>query len=135
MEFCQRQNSQAIRRSRIAGVGIKKLGFIERAYELALEFYSSVREAAKRRVDSAETLYHALSPFFKSWGKKHEEDAQPTKKQELRDFKGLQRGTHNGMLFIENEKPKLTGGKRKTIDESFKNTAEFKESEDGEIKE
>jgi hypothetical protein len=39
------------------------------------------------------------------------------------------------MLVIENEKPKLTGGKHKFIDESFKDTAEFKESEEGKISE
>ena len=32
-------------------------------------------------------------------------------------------------------RPKMTGGKRKIINESFKDTAEFKESEDGEFKE
>jgi len=185
------QHLRSLDRKRLNGVGIKKLGFIEAAYELALEngeflphyltlarfgkdieyftdfraltnlttqikeqlwnitiqsadiaytdaleFYASVREAAKRRVDAAETLYASLSPFFKSWGKKHEsEGAEPTKKEELREFKGLQRGTHNGMLVIENEKPKLTAGKHKFIDESFKDTAEFKDIEQGEIKE
>jgi hypothetical protein len=35
--------------------------------------------------------------------------AAPTKKQALRDFKGLESGKHDGVLFIENEKPKMTG--------------------------
>ena len=183
---------RALDRKRLNGVGIKKLGFIERAYELALEngeflphyltldrfgndfeyfldfraltdttaqireqlwnitiqsadiaytdaleFYSSVREAAKRRVDAAETLYAALFPFFKEHGKRgvNGEEAEPTKKEELREFKGLQRGTHDGVLVIENEKPKLTGGKHKFMDESFKDTEQFKESEEGEIRE
>jgi hypothetical protein len=182
---------RALDRKRLNGVGIKKLGFIERAYELALEngeflphyltldrfgkdfeyfmdfrslttttgqireqlwnitidsadivytdaleFYASVREAAKRRVDAAETLFAALSPFFKSWGRKHEgEEAEPTKKEELREAKGLIKGTHDGVLVIENEKPKLTGGKHKFIDESFKDTAEFKDIEQGKITE
>jgi hypothetical protein len=185
------QHLRSLDRKRLNGVGIKKLGFIEAAYELALEngeflphyltlarfgkdieyltefraltnltaqireqlwnitiqsadiaytdaleFYASVREAAKRRVDAAESLYAALSPFFKSWGKKHGgEDAEPTKKEELREFKGLQRGTHDGMLVIENEKPKLTGGKHKFIDETFKDAEQFKDIEQGEIKE
>ena len=182
------QHLRALDRMRLNGVGIKKMGFIERAYELALEnteflphyltierfgadvqyfmdfrsltdvtaqlreqfwnitiksadiaytdaleFYSSVREAAKRRVDAAETLYAALSPFFKRHRMENEE--QPTKKQALRDFKGLESGKHDGVLFIENEKPKMTGGKRKIIDEKFSDSAEFKESEEGEIKE
>jgi hypothetical protein len=182
---------RALDRRRLNGVGIKKLGFIERAYKLALEngeflphyltlerfgtdiqyfmdfrsltdlvsqireklwnitiqsadiaytdaleFYSSVREAAKRRVDATETIHNALSPFFKTMGKKHEgEEAEPTKKQELRDARGLIKGTHDGILVIENKKPKLTGGKHKFIDETFKDTAEFKESEQGAITE
>ena len=182
---------QAIRRSRIAGVGIKKLGFIERAYELALEngeflphyltlerfgtdiqyfvdfrtlvdlvtqireklwnvtiqsadiaytdaleFYASVREAAKRRVDAAETLFNALSPFFKSHGRRGANGEEvETEKQELRDAKALIHGKHDGKLIIENVKPKLTGGKRIISDETFKDSKKFKDDIEGEITE
>ena len=185
------QHLRALDRRRLNGVGVRKLGFIERAYEIALEnseflphyltierfgediqyfmdfrsltditaqireklwnitiqsadiaytdaleFYASVREAAKRRVDAAETIFNELSPFFRSHGRRTEDsEAQPTKKQALRDFKALESGRHDGILVIENRKPKLTGGKRKIIDETFKDTAEFKETEQGEIKE
>jgi len=185
------QHLRALDRMRLNGVGIKKLGFIERAYELALEnteflphyltierfgadlqyfmdfrsltdvtaqlreqfwnitiksadiaytdaleFYSSVREAAKRRVDAAETLYAALSPFFKRHRMENEDGtAAPTKKQALRDFKGLESGKHDGILVIENQKPQMTGGKRKIIDEKFSDSAKFKESEEGKIEE
>jgi len=135
---------RSLDRKRLNGVGIKKMGFIDRAYELALEnaeflphyltierfgtdiqyymdfrsltdlvgqireqlwnitiqsadiaytdaleFYSSVREAAKRRVDAAETLYSALAPFFKHH---RTETDQPTEKKALRDFKALEHG-------------------------------------------
>jgi hypothetical protein len=179
------QHLRSLDRMRLNGVGIKKLGFIERAYEVALEngeflphyltiekfgediqyfmdfrtltdltdqireklwnitiqsadiaytdgleFYASIREAAKRRVDAAETLHAALSIFFK---RHHSETADsetaPTKKQLKRDFNALERGTHEGFLAIENRKPKLTGGKRKVIDETFKDKAEFKDTE------
>jgi len=185
------QHLRALDRKRLNGVGVRKLGFIERAYEIALEnseflphyltierfgediqyfmdfrslvdlttqvreklwnitiqssdmaytdaleFYASVREAAKRRVDAAETIYHELSTFFKKMGMRTEEEgAEPTEKKALRDFKALQHGKHDGILVIENRKPKLTGGKRKIIDETFRDTAEFKETEQGEIKE
>jgi hypothetical protein len=185
------QHLRSLDRMRLNGVGIKKMGFIERAYEIALEngeflphyltierfgtdiqyfmefrtlvdlvsqireklwnitiqssdiaytdaleFYASVREAAKRRVDAAETIHNELSPFFKSRGRRTEaEDAPPTKKQALRDFKALDNGKHDGKLIIENTRPKLTGGKRVIIDESFKDTAQFKDDVDGEIKE
>ncbi len=63
------------------------------------------------------------------------EEAEPTKKQALRDFKALESGKHDGILVIENRNPKMTGGKRKTVDETFRDTAEFKETEQGEIQE
>ena len=182
------QHLRALDRMRLNGVGIKKLGFIERAYELALEngeflphyltvdrfgadieyfmdfrsltdlvaqireklwnitiqsadiaytdaleFYSSVREAAKRRVDAAETLHNTLSIFFKHH--KGETEEQPTQKKALRDFKALQHGKHDGKLVIENISPKMTGGKHRIIDETFTDNAQFRETEDGEIKE
>ena len=115
---------------------LAKLLAIRRSRIAALEFYASVREAAKRRVDAAETLFNALSPFFKPQGRRNaEEGEQPTKKQALRDFKALEEGKHDGKLIIENEKPKLTGGSRKIIDETFKDTAKFKGSVDGEVTE
>jgi len=181
------QHLRALDRRRLNGVGIHKLGFINRAYELALEngeflphyltlerfgtdiqyfvdfrslvdlvtqireklwnitiqsadiaytdaleFYASVREAAKRRVDAAETLHNALSVFFRHHRGETEE---PTEKEALRDFKALQHGKHDGKLVIENVKPKLTGGKRKIIDETFRDTAKFKDDIEGDITE
>jgi len=181
------QHLRALDRMRLNGVGIKKLGFIERAYELALEngeflphyltierfgtdiqyfmdfrsltdlvsqireklwnitiqsadiaytdaleFYASVREAAKRRVDAAETLHNALSPFFK---RHRGETDHETEKQELRDAKSLIHGKHDGKIVIENIRPKLTGGKRNIIDETFKDSAKFKDDIEGEITE
>jgi hypothetical protein len=182
------QHLRSLDRKRLNGVGVKKLGFVERAYEIALEnseflphyitierfgediqyfmdfrslvditeqvreklwnitmqssdiaytdaleFYASVREAAKRRVDAAESIFHELARFFKSLGRKPEEE--PTEKQAKRDFNALLHGKHDGKLVIENIKPKLSGGKRKIVDQTFKDTEEFKESFEGEIKE
>ena len=56
------------------------------AYTDALEFYASVREAAKRRVDAAETIFNDLSVFFRH---KRSETKKPTEKQLERDAKGL----------------------------------------------
>jgi hypothetical protein len=93
---------------------------------------SSVREAAKRRVDAAETLFAALSVFFKHH---HSETEEPTEIKAKHDFNSLLHGKHDGKLVVENISPKLTRGKRKIIDETFKDTAEFKESEEAEFKE
>jgi hypothetical protein len=179
------QHLRSLDRMRLNGVGVRKLGFVERAYELALEnaeflphyltierfgediqyfmdfrslldltkqveeklwnivmqsadiaytdaleFYASVREAAKRRVDSAETLFNALSTFFKHH---RQESEEPTQTKAKRDFNSLIHGKHDGKLVIENISPKMVGGKRKIIDETFKDKAEFRETEEGEV--
>jgi hypothetical protein len=98
------------------------------AYTDALEFYASVREAAKRRVDAAETIHAALSPFFK---RHRQETEEPTIMKAKRDFNSLIHGKHDGKLVVENIMPKLSGGKRKIVDVSFRDKAEFKESEAG----
>ena len=106
-------------------------------YTDALEYYSSIKEAAKRRVDPAESIYNALEPFFKSRGNRKGAGGPEgeTKKQALRDFKALQRGTKDGKMVIENISPKMTGGVHKVIDEKFTDSTQYKETEEGEIKE
>jgi len=95
-----------------------------------------VREAAKRRVDAAETLHNILSPFFRGMGVRRREEEEPeTEKQQLRDVKALIHGKHDGKIVVENFKPQLTGGIHKVEDQTFKDTEKFKGSIDGEVKE
>jgi hypothetical protein len=182
---------RALDRKRLNGVGVTRLGFIEAAYELALEnpeylphfvsldkwtqdhelflfiralrilcgqvfevlknmeittadidytnaseFYYPVKEAAKRRVDGSETLHKILETHFKR--KKSSAkgaDAPETEKEFLRDAKAVYRGKKDGIVKAENISPKRTGGVRKVIDETFKNTKKFKETDEGEITE
>jgi hypothetical protein len=176
---------RALDRKRLNGVGLKKQGFIERAYELAetnpeylphyltiekfqedneyfiafrslydtvkqiqeilwnitiqasdivytdaLEFYASVREAAKRRVDAAETLYKELEVFFK---RKRTQDEEPTQKRTLQDAKAFISGKRDGKIVIENVRPKMSGGKHKVIDERFSDKKMVKETEEEDI--
>jgi hypothetical protein len=182
------QHLRALDRRRLNGVGIHKLGFVERAYELALEnaeflphyltierfgtdiqyfvdfrsltdltsqireklwnitiqsadiaytdaleFYASVREAAKRRVDAAETIHAGLSVFFKSHGRRSGEE--PTEKELERDIKALLHSKRDGKIVIENIKPKLTGGTHKVLDEKFSGNEQYKETIQGSEKE
>jgi len=99
-------------------------------YTDGLDFYASVREAAKRRVDAAESVYEDLYTFFKH---KKSPDVGETKKQQMRDIKGYINGKKEGIAVVENIKPKMTGGVHKVIDEQFKDTERFKETEQGEI--
>jgi hypothetical protein len=177
---------RSLDRKRLNDVGIKRQGFIERAYELAevnpeylphyltiekfqedneyfiafrslydivnqikeilwnitvqsadivytdaLEFYAPVHEAAKRRVDAAETLYKELETFFKH--KKTQDEEEPTQKRTLQDAKAFISGKRSGKLVVENVKPKMSGGKHKVIDERFDDSKRVKETEEGEI--
>jgi len=58
-----------------------------------------------------------------------------TEKQEIRDAKALIHGKHDGKIVIQNFKPQLSGGVHEVKDETFKDTAKFKGSIGGEIKE
>jgi hypothetical protein len=101
-------------------------------YTDGLEYYASVREAAKRRVDAAETIHAGLSVFFKSRGTR---SGEPTEKELERDMRSLIRGKKDGKIVIENIKPKLAGGTHKVVDEHFNSNAAIKETAEAEIKE
>jgi hypothetical protein len=100
------------------------------AFTDALEFYSQVQDAANRRVDAAEALYEDLHPFFRRGPLETEE---PTQKKAKRDFNAVLKGKKEGKVGAKNIKPKMTGGKREIIDETFKDSASFKETEEGDI--
>jgi len=74
-----------------------------------------------------------LSVFFKHH--RGEVEGEPTEKQALRDFKGLEHGKHDGKLVIENISPKMSGGVHKVVDEKFTDSAQFKDTIEGEVKE
>jgi hypothetical protein len=174
-------------RSRVNGVGIRRQGFIERCYQLAventeflphwltiqkfnddhshfvelrslfdtgrqiqellwnlimnsadmvytdaLEFYDSVRSAAKRRIDAAESIFEELHIFFRRPRNGSEE---PTEEEVLRDMKALLHGKKDGKIVVENVKPKITKGTHKIIDEHYTDSAQLKETEEASIKE
>ena len=83
----------------------------------ALEYYSQVQDAARRRVDSAESIYNELHDFFRRGPM---ESDQPTQKKIKRDVDALLHGKKDGEVIIKNVKPKTTGGKHEVIDETFR---------------
>jgi len=101
-------------------------------YTDALEYYSQVQDAANRRIDAAESIYIELHGFFRRGPM---EADQPTKKQLKRDINALERGTKDGEVIIRNIRPKTSGGKREVIDETFRDKATFKETDEGSLKE
>jgi ribosomal protein S24E len=101
-------------------------------YTDALEYYASTREAAKRRIDGAETIYKDLEVFFK---KKRSGSDEPTEKELKRDLNALLHTKRDGKIVVENIKPKVSGGKHKVIDERFSTKRMAKETEEEEIEE
>jgi len=63
------------------------------------------------------------------------ETDQPTQKKVKRDIDALLHGRKDGEVIIKNVKPKTSGGKHEVIDETFRDTASFKETEEGSIEE
>jgi len=105
-------------------------------YTDALEYYASVREAAKRRVDAAEAIFNSLETFFKR-RRATGPDGQPivTEKEEIHDAIAYIHGKKDGKFLAENISPKVEAGVHKIIDEKFTNSASFQEKADGELKE
>ena len=100
------------------------------AYNQALIYYNSVRELSKRNIPGATELYEHLNSIFKP---KRRADRPETEKEEVRDASKLIHGKADGEMIIRNERPHMTGGIHEVIDDTHKNTAHFKETEEGDI--
>ena len=104
--------------------------YSDEAYSMALLFYNTLRQVSRRGDPTAMELFRALQPFFR---RHRNTAAEPTAKEIERDIHGLIKGTKDGKIVVENEKPKLIGGKRLLVDRTRNVKAAFKETEEGEI--
>jgi hypothetical protein len=95
------------------------------AYRNALEYYNSVKEAARQRIPGAEAEYKLLSKYFKK-SKPSKDGNAPTEAQIERDVRSLLHGTKEGRIVVENENPDLSGGKRRLVDETHSEHAAIK---------
>jgi hypothetical protein len=86
------------------------------AYTMSLIAYNTLKELSRRGDSAAAELFKALQPFFK---KTKRDPAKLTEKKLEKEARALLRGKKEGRIVVENIKPKLTGGKRKVIDEAF----------------
>ena len=102
----------------------------DEAFNMALMYYNSVRDLARRRVPGAEAVFRELQLFFR---RRRPSTDEPTEAEILRDVKATLHGKKDGKIIIENEKPRMVGGKHVLIDETFKPKANFKATEEGEI--
>ena len=110
------------------------LVYSDEAYSLALIFYNSVKEIARRGVPEAITLFRQLEPFFRR--RNPEKGSKPPTESEVeRDVKALLRGKKDGEIIIKKEKPHLVGGEHEVIDEVHKGKVAVKEIREAEEKE
>ncbi|MDR2727966.1 MAG: hypothetical protein LBB56_02450 [Chitinispirillales bacterium] len=106
--------------------------YSDEAYSLALLYYNSAREMSRRGDPNAIEVFRALQTFFR---RTRRANAEPSAKAIEKDLHALIKGTKDGKIVVENEKPRVVGGKRLLVDRTRNNKAAFKEVEEGEIDE
>ena len=102
------------------------------AFQMALAYYNTVREASRRRQPGAQAIFNLLRPFF---NRPRRPGDEPTEQEVERDLKALIHGKKDGEIIIRNERPHLTGGKHEVIDEVHSGRTAVKEVIQAEEKE
>ena len=100
------------------------------AFQMALGYYNTVREASRRRQPGAQAIFRLLQTFFRRGRRPAEE---PTQHEVERDVRALLHGKKDGKIIIEHEKPHTTGGKHVVVDETHKSHTAWKETESGDL--
>jgi hypothetical protein len=92
------------------------------AYHYGLDYYNSIREAARHKGETAaKAEYDLLSRYFKH-DKPSKEGDEPTEAQLERDFRALLHGTKEGERTIKNDSAHTVGGKREIKDDAHKDS-------------
>ena len=104
------------------------------AYRLALMYYRSVQDAARRGVPGAQAIFRRLEAFFRR-GRTTDvaEELPPTKKEALRKAKKLLEGKSDGSIVIEGHARHATAAEHTVIDNTYKPHGTFKETIEGTI--
>ena len=85
------------------------------AFQMALAYYNTVREASRRRQPGAQAVFHELQPFF---NRPRHTSEEPTIPEVEHDVHELLHGHKEGRIVIEHEKPHAEGGKHVVVDET-----------------
>jgi hypothetical protein len=102
------------------------------AYRDALSYYNAIKEAARQHVPGAEAAYNALKDFFKN---SKQTSANATEAEIERDVRSLIHGTKDGRIVIENQKPVVSKGKHRVVDEVHSERIALKEDLEADVKE
>jgi hypothetical protein len=109
-----------------------QLIYSDDAYSMALIFYNNVKAMSRRGDPMAKELYTELKTYFI---KKKSDTEEPTDKALLRDAKAIAHGKKDGKIVIENISSHMTGGVHKVVDDVHKGKTEFKETDEGSVRE
>ena len=86
------------------------------AFRIANVYYVAVREAARRRLNpDAEAVLRLIRKF---WRRSRSKNATTSKKQVLRDVKGIINGTKVGKISFEKEADRVIKGKKSITNET-----------------
>jgi hypothetical protein len=108
------------------------------AYRMALLYYGSVQNFARRHDQAAMELFSVLQEFFRNNGIRTTEKTpvvpKPlSKKQQLKDARAIIEGKKEGKMIIENEFPHVEGGSHEVIDDVHKPINAFVEAQESVI--
>jgi ribosomal protein L40E len=104
------------------------------SFQLALMYYNTVKEMARRNIIGAQEIFKMLELFFRRGRVTDVEEATPfTKKKTIREAKKLLEGKADGEMVIEGHKKHLTGGSHSVVEDINKPEVAFKETIEGHI--
>jgi len=101
------------------------------AFQLALGYYNTVREAARRRQPGAQAIFNLLRAFF---NRPRRTGGEPTEQEVERDVHALLHGKKDGEIVIKNERPHVSGGVHEVVDEVHSGRVAVKEVVEGQEK-
>ena len=89
----------------------------DHAYQFALGYYNTVREASRRRQPGASAVFSMLREFFNH---RPPAGSEPTIPEVEHDVHALLHGAKEGRVVVEHHKPHLVGGEH-TVEDTVRN--------------
>jgi hypothetical protein len=106
------------------------LVYSDEAFTMALIFYNTVRQMARRGDPIATQLFNTLQPFFR---RRRQPKEEPTTKELERDLHALLHGKKDGEIIVKNVSPVTSKGVRTVVDDVHKSKAMIKEQAEAQV--
>ena len=100
------------------------LTYSDEAFSMALMFYHTVQEMARRGDGDARIILQMLQPFFKPRNRRNSKTAEPTEKQIERDVRALLRGEKDGEIIVKGKAKRTEAAEHSVMDNTHKPNAE-----------